>query len=225
MTITSSTQDLIEAITTQYPDQPLEQLTAAVLNAEALASTGDALVSHFVDQARASGSSWQAIGASLGVTKQAAQKRFTPKQSQNMFALFTDQARQVILQAQEEAHAARLGQISAAHLLLGLLDIPDCLAGDALQAQGLQLAELRTSVVHALPMGAPQDHSPVMIPFDEGARRVLESSVAQAQRLESAVVSSAHVLLALVDELGSSLLAGVDAQALEQFVQSSDQAR
>ena len=39
----------------------------------------DSLIGHFVDQARRSGASWTDIGRSMGVTKQAAQKRFVAK--------------------------------------------------------------------------------------------------------------------------------------------------
>ena len=59
--------------------EPLEQLTDAVLAAESLGEIADHLIGHFVDQARRSGASWTDIGKCMGVTKQAAQKRFVPK--------------------------------------------------------------------------------------------------------------------------------------------------
>src|ERR687889_2256750 len=70
--------DLIQAITRVHFD-PLEQLTDAVLAGEHLGEVADHLIGHFVDQARRSGASWTEIGRSMGVTKQAAQKRFVPK--------------------------------------------------------------------------------------------------------------------------------------------------
>src|ERR1700716_2739431 len=70
--------DLISAIKTVHED-PLEQLIDAVLAAEALGEVPAPLIGHFVDQARRSGASWTDIGKSMGVTKQAAQKRFVPK--------------------------------------------------------------------------------------------------------------------------------------------------
>lgn len=70
--------DLINAITTVH-SEPLEQLATAVLTAEALGDLADHLIGHFVDQARRSGASWTDIGRSMGVSKQAAQKRFVPK--------------------------------------------------------------------------------------------------------------------------------------------------
>jgi len=44
----------------------------------------DHLVGHFVDQARRSGASWTEIGQSMNVTKQAAQKRFVPKEQADL---------------------------------------------------------------------------------------------------------------------------------------------
>src|SRR5690348_16216472 len=70
--------DHIAAIKKVHPDA-LEQLTSAVVAAEHLGEVADHLIGHFVDQARRSGASWTDIGRSMGVSKQAAQKRFVPK--------------------------------------------------------------------------------------------------------------------------------------------------
>src|SRR5437763_15823964 len=72
--------DLIEAIKKAHSDV-LEQLSDAVIAADHLGDVADHLIGHFVDQARRSGASWTDIGRSMGVTKQAAQKRFVPKGS------------------------------------------------------------------------------------------------------------------------------------------------
>lgn len=87
--------DLIDGIRTQYPDQPLDQLTAAVLTADHMGELADHLIGHFVDQARRSGASWTEIGGRIGVTKQGAQQRFTPKDDPNMFTRFTGRRRQM----------------------------------------------------------------------------------------------------------------------------------
>jgi hypothetical protein len=70
--------DLIDAIKQVHTDA-LEQLTDAVLASEHLGELADHLIGHFVDQARRSGASWTDIGKSMGVSKQAAQKRFVPR--------------------------------------------------------------------------------------------------------------------------------------------------
>ena len=88
--------DLINVIKRVH-EEPLEQLTDAVLAAETLGEVADHLIGHFVDQARKSGASWTEIGKCMGVTKQAAQKRFVPKADaavdpQAGFARFTPRA-------------------------------------------------------------------------------------------------------------------------------------
>ena len=70
--------DLIDGIKKAHTDA-LDQLADAVLVADHLGDVADHLIGHFVDQARRSGASWTEIGRSMGVTKQAAQKRSAAK--------------------------------------------------------------------------------------------------------------------------------------------------
>src|ERR1044071_2860367 len=90
---------------------PLERLSTAVLTADALGETADHLIGHFVDQARRAGKSWTEIGGSMGVTKQAAQKRFVPGDPSQNFGRFTTRARNVVVSAQEETRAAGNAEI------------------------------------------------------------------------------------------------------------------
>src|SRR3954466_15368348 len=100
--------DLIAAIEQVHSDA-LDQLSDAVLAADHLGEVADHLIGHFVDRARRSGASWSDIGRSMGVTKQAAQKRFVSKgeapdlDASQGFSRFTDRARKVVVTAQEEA--------------------------------------------------------------------------------------------------------------------------
>ncbi len=68
--------DLIGYVTSQ-DGTALDHVSAAVRISEYLGELADHLIGHFVDQARRSGASWTEIGQSMGVTKQAAQKRFS----------------------------------------------------------------------------------------------------------------------------------------------------
>ena len=109
--------DLITAITA-VNDDALDQLSNAVLAAEHLGEVADHLIGHFVDQARRSGASWTDIGRSMGVTKQAAQKRFVAKgaasdlDAEQGFSRFTPRARKVVVASQEEARSAANPEIS-----------------------------------------------------------------------------------------------------------------
>src|SRR5436189_5910898 len=97
--------------------EPLDQLADAMMVGEHLGEVADHLIGHFVDQARRSGASWTDIGKCMGVTKQAAQKRFVPKSDtvpmnpEEGFTRFTPRARNAVAAAQTAAHDARNQEI------------------------------------------------------------------------------------------------------------------
>lgn len=190
--------DLIDGICTGYPDRPLDQLTAAVLTAEHMNEIADHLIGHFVDRARRSGASWTEIGGCMGVTKQAVQKRFTPKEDTNMFARFTTLARTAVARSQDEARAVRAQEISPAHLLLGLASLQDGMAAHALAARGVDVTSLRAAALGSLPADTPEDDSPALVPYDGPSKKVLELTVREALRLGHERMGTEHLLLALL---------------------------
>ncbi|GDY84116.1 hypothetical protein SAVCW2_33150 [Streptomyces avermitilis] len=112
-----------------------------MIAADHLGDVADHLIGHFVDQARRSGASWTDIGKSMGVTRQAAQKRFVPKAEVDLdpsqgFSRYTERARNVVLAAHNEAKAAGNAESLPEHLVLGLLAEPEALAAKAVTAQG-----------------------------------------------------------------------------------------
>ena len=202
--------DLISAIQKVH-DEPLEQLTDAVLAADHHGEVADHLIGHFVDQARRSGASWTDIGRSMGVTKQAAQKRFVPKEpldAEQGFTRFTPRARNVVVAAQEEARNAGSTEITPGHLVLGLLAEPEGLAARAIVAGGTSLAAVRARATATLPPRAEQ--LPALIPFDAAARKTLELTFREALRLGHNYVGTEHLLLALLEqEDADGLLTGL----------------
>jgi ClpA/ClpB-like protein len=207
--------ELIDAIKKVHAD-PLEQLTDAMLAAGHLGDVADHLIGHFVDQARRSGASWTEIGASMGVTKQAAQKRFVPKEPSQVpdldasegFARFTLRAKNSVVAAQNEARAAGHGQIEPAHLVLGLLIDPDALAAKAIAAQGVTLEAVRQRVTAGLP--PPAAEVPALIPFSPQARKALELTSREALRMGHNYIGTEHILLALLEqEDGEGVLTGL----------------
>src|SRR6201981_3373670 len=125
--------EMINAIKRVHTDA-LDQLADAVLAAEHLGEIADHLIGHFVDQARRSGASWTDIGKSMGVSKQAAQKRFVPKAEPTTldpnqgFGRFTPRARAVVVAAQNLAHDAGNTEITPDHLLVALVKDAQSLA-------------------------------------------------------------------------------------------------
>jgi Clp amino terminal domain, pathogenicity island component len=211
--------ELINAIKQVHTDV-LDQLSDAVLAAEHLGEVADHLIGHFVDQARRSGASWTDIGKSMGVTKQAAQKRFvlraeatSPDPNQG-FERFTPRARNVVVVAQNAAHEAHNGEITPDHLLLGLLGDPDALATKLLTAQQVDPESVRAAIT--LPLAV--DNPPQLIPFSGAARKALELTFREALRLGHNYIGTEHLLLALLElEDGSGPLhqAGIDKDRVE----------
>jgi hypothetical protein len=208
--------DLIEGIKKARPDNVLEQLSDAVVAAGHLDEVADHLIGHFVDQARRSGASWTEIGQSMGVTKQAAQKRFVPKDPGNPstldpnagFARFTARARHVVVVSQEEARNRENAEIEPAHLVLGLLADPQSFAAHAIVASGVGLDVVRRVAAAALPPAAAK--LPALIPFSAQCRKALELTFRQALRLGHNWVGTEHILLALVElEDGTGVLSGL----------------
>ncbi|WP_422747933.1 Clp protease N-terminal domain-containing protein [Mycobacterium sp. WMMD1722] len=193
--------DLISAIKNVH-DEPLEQLTDAVLAAEALGEVADHLIGHFVDQARRSGASWTDIGRCMGVTKQAAQKRFVPKAGtepvdpEQGFARFTPRARAAVVHAQNAARDARHAEITPEHLLLGILVDSQALSTALLSAQGVTADAVRSAVALTPDAGGPELH---LVPFNGPAKKVLELTFREALRLGHNYVGTEHLLLALLE--------------------------
>lgn len=192
--------DLISAIKNVH-DQPLEQLEDAVLTAEALGEISDHLIGHFVDQARRSGASWTDIGKCMGVTKQAAQKRFVPRteatslDASDGFKRFTPRARNVVVQSQNKAHAAGNDEITPAHLVLALFADPASLAVRLLAGHDVDAAAAANAV--ALPPRCAK--VPALVPFNGPAKKVLELTFREALRLGHNYVGTEHILLALLE--------------------------
>ncbi|MBF6241678.1 ATP-dependent Clp protease ATP-binding subunit [Nocardia otitidiscaviarum] len=228
MTHSLRLDDLIDGIKKARPDNVLEQLSDAVVVGGHLDELADHLIGHFVDQARRSGASWTDIGASMGVTKQAAQKRFVPKAPGDPadaatmdpnagFAKFTPRARAVVVAAQEEARTRGNVEITTAHLLLGLLSEPEGLAVQAIVAKGVSADAVRRVAEGALPEPSDVD-IPALVPFDAQAKKSLELTFRQALRMGHNYIGTEHILLAMLElEDGSGPLSGLglDKESIE----------
>ncbi|WP_037682656.1 Clp protease N-terminal domain-containing protein [Streptomyces griseus] len=224
-TITSSVRldDLIAAIKGVHAE-PLEQLQDAVLAGEHLGEVADHLIGHFVDQARRSGASWTDIGKSMGVTRQAAQKRFVPKESTDLdpsqgFSRYTPRARNVVMAAHNEAKSAGATEGLPEHLVLGLLAEPEGLAAKALTAQGVSPDAVREAATAALPPAA--EDAPELVPYGPAAKKALELTFREALRLGHNYIGTEHILLALLEhENGEGVLSGlgIDKAGVEAYV-------
>ena len=97
----------------------------------------DALLGHFVDQARRGGCSWSQIGDALGVSKQAAQQKHTGRSLPD--DRLTERTRTAIEQASTAARRLGHPYVGTEHSL-GLLAVPARLAVTVLSEAGITSA-------------------------------------------------------------------------------------
>ncbi|MDQ2649913.1 MAG: ATP-dependent Clp protease ATP-binding subunit [Actinomycetota bacterium] len=207
--------ELIEAIRKVHDDE-LEQLTSAMVAADHLGEVADHLIGHFVDQARRSGASWTDIGSAMGVTKQAARKRFLPKDpgdaasidANEGFQRFTARAKNVVMAAHNAANESGNHEIDRAHLVLGLLAEPDAFAAKAIITAGVALDAVQAAAEAAVPPSTPD--APALVPYSAEAKKVLELTFREALRLGHNYIGTEHILLALLEtEPDDGILAGL----------------
>src|SRR5674476_266924 len=115
-----------------------------------------------------------------------------------MFERFTDQARRVVVLAQEEARMLNHNYIGTEHILLGLIHEGEGVAAKALESLGISLDAVREQVQEIIGQGqqAPSGH----IPFTPRAKKVLELSLREALQLGHNYIGTEHILLGLIRE-------------------------
>ncbi len=201
----------------------LDQVSAAVRISEHLGELADHVIGHFVDQARKTGASWTEIGQSMGVTKQAAQKRFVPKASNwgdllsgvfpsdpVKFSRFTDRAKRAVIAARQEAIRRQNDRVLPEHLILGMLHEQEGFAARAIAALGVSPEAARAAIGAVLPAAMPDEVTPGHVPFDSRAMKVLELTLREALALGHNYIGTEHILLGLLEEeesLGGGTLA------------------
>ena len=198
----------------QYRPQPtsrqqvLDRLSAALQASERLTLIGDQVVDHFVQQARAAGASWAEIGQRMGVSKQAAQKRYVAPRTDPPVGPRdepTSTIRWVIDLATQEARALGHPYVGTEHLLLGALRANDPLTASVLGS--VDIDEARALIAGTVPpteVGA-QDQ----LPLTPRSKKALESALAAARTRGQDAADVADVVLGVIGErkgLGARLL-------------------
>jgi ATP-dependent Clp protease ATP-binding subunit ClpC len=117
-----------------------------------------------------------------------------------MFERFTDRARRVVTQAQDEARTRRHNYIGTEHILLGVIDEGEGTAARTLVSLGIGLDAVRQAVDEMIGQGEyetkPGDH----IRFTPRAKKVLELSLREALQLGHNYIGTEHILLGLIRE-------------------------
>jgi hypothetical protein len=204
--------DLIGYVTS-HDGTALDHVSGAVRVSEDLGELADHLIGHFVDQARRSGASWTEIGRAMGVTKQAAQKRFVPKApdvgeafsrilwgSGKKFDRLTDRAKRAAIAARQEAIRRGNEQVLPEHAVLGMLHEPEGLAAKAMVALGVSAEAAREALATALPPAVPGGLARGNIPFDSRSKEVLGLALRQALGFKHNYIGTEHLLLGVLEE-------------------------
>jgi ATP-dependent Clp protease ATP-binding subunit ClpC len=133
-----------------------------------------------------------------------------------MFERFTDQARQVVVFAQEEARLMRHGHIGTEHLLVALARVDDEVATPMLAAHGLSGEKTRAEVVAIVGIGNSEPGG--QLPFTPAAHDALEATLRESLELGHDRVEPAHLLLGVLrqrDGVARRILAAAGAHPTE----------
>ena len=138
-----------------------------------------------------------------------------------MYERFSDQARNALRGAQEEARQLGHRQIGTEHLLLGVLALGEGTARSALDLLVIDPeAALRDVLARA---GTGPGALPAHIPFTPGCQKVLGYALNEAVRARHQYIGAEHILLALLrdrDGIAGQVLRGLgaDLEAARGFV-------
>lgn len=203
-------QQLIDTIREDAgTDDVLDQLGAAATTINELTSTSDAALGYFVDRARGAGKSWVEISAVLGVSKQAAHKRFADSWTSGaVLDRYTQRTKAALEGAKGVARGMNHPFVGTEHLLLGLFTQPDALATKVLVAHGITEQAVATGVAPLSPARKPSKDTEAALaaenpPYTRKAAHVLQGAVAEALVLGHNYVGTEHVLLAFYRDSAS----------------------
>ncbi len=122
-----------------------------------------------------------------------------------VFEHFSEQARSVIVHAQEDARELGHGYIGTEHLLLGMLR-EEGVALDALTSLGVSWDAAREQVLQVAGPGPGMRSG--QVPFTPHAKRVLERSRRSVQEFGHALIGTGDLLFAIADEnAGTAIVA------------------
>ncbi|HWD80346.1 MAG TPA: Clp protease N-terminal domain-containing protein [Kribbella sp.] len=195
-------QQLINTIKTDAgSDDELEQLATAAATISELTTIGDAALGFFVDRARGAGKSWVEISNVLGVSKQAAHKRFADSwTARPAFERYTQRARAVVQAAAGAAAERNHDFVGTEHLLLAMYRQPDSIATKILIAHGITEDSVRAAVETQSPArertGEPLSLDAANPPYTRRAAHVLQGAAGEALTLGHNYVGTEHLLLA-----------------------------
>ncbi|MHC4375555.1 MAG: Clp protease N-terminal domain-containing protein [Planctomycetota bacterium] len=140
----------------------------------------------------------------------------TQPQARNLFEVFDDKARNVVQLAREEVARTKRGEVGAEHLLLAMLRQEDTPALEVLAKANVDPAKLATAVDEVCGTGDVTE-MPEQLPFSQSGAQVLQITLQAAGQMFHPRITTAHLLLALIQDPQGPL-----AQALAKIESSQE---
>ncbi|ADB31563.1 Clp domain protein [Kribbella flavida DSM 17836] len=199
MTPAPNLQQLIDLIRADAgSDDVLAQLATASSTITDLNATSDAALGYFVDRARGAGKSWVEISAVLGVSKQAAHKRFADAWPGKLdLERFTLRTKVVIQAASGIARERGQSFVGTEHLLLGLFTEPQSVATLLMTEAGLTEHDVLAAIDAEVPPSAGGEPGATKeLPMTPRASHVIGQAAEQALLLGHNYIGTEHLLLA-----------------------------
>ena len=128
----------------------------------------------------------------------------------DVFERFAEQARLVVVFAQEEARGLKHNYIGTEHILLGMLREQEGLAARVLASLDVSIERVRAQIVRIV--GSEQEATEGQIPFTPRTKKVFELALRESLSLGQMQVDTEHLLLGIARE-GE----GVAARILRDF--------
>lgn len=196
------------------PETALRALTA-------LRQELDATESEIVWRALQAGASWSQVARALGVTKQAAHRKYrhlfdraSGEGLDGPRVLVSPEARRSIQFAREEAKRLAQPAVGTEHILLGVLRCEGSCAVRALSAEGVTLEAARGCLQPTMPGVTPSAMSHPdgdRASVSAHARRILEGAKREAVRRGDASIGVEHLLLALLSDSRNGAVQTIEA--------------
>jgi ATP-dependent Clp protease ATP-binding subunit ClpC len=148
-----------------------------------------------------------------------------------MFERYTEDARDVLSHARQEAQKFHHDHIGTEHILLGLIEVKTGVAAEILSHRNINLRAAKAEVQKLVTLGNSEDDDTfVALPRTTHAHELIDDAVEEARSLKHNYIGTEHLLLALLhkkDGRGAQILGNLGLkpddvrQDVVQFVKSA----
>lgn len=134
------------------------------------------------------------------------------------FGKFSEHARRVLVNSQEEARNLGHNQIGTEHILLAIVREDDGIATRALKSLGVTAEKVRSSVEFMIGEGTTRVHG--QIALTDRSEKAIELAIDEARRMGSTHIGTEHLLFGIVREgegIASSVLESLGVRSLDRI--------